>query len=352
MVAVGAGAWIWKTRAAPAATSPSAGSARPGGQGGSRPAPPPLDVSGVTVRTEAFAESIVANGTLRAEESIELQTEVNGKVVALNFEEGQRVTAGQVLVKIDDSTQQANLRRTQARRALAALREQRLARLVAEGGVSQLEFDQAQSEIAVIDAELEVLRAEIAKTEIRAPFDGVAGLRFISLGAYVNPATRIATLQGTARLKVDFSVPERYATLVSPGDPVRFTVAGTATPFTGQILAIEPRIDIATRSILLRALCNNPDGMLVPGSFARVEYTVQKSSEAVLVPAIALISGLEERFLFVVRDGVARRVTVTTGARTASRVQILEGLAPGDIVITSGVQQLRPGLPVKVRLDA
>ena len=335
----------WKSSSA-VASAPAPKAASPG----ARPAPAPLAVTGVVMQAEAFAESIVANGTLRAEEAVELQTEVNGKVVALNFNEGQPVTAGQVLVKIDDSTQQANLRRTQARRALASLREQRLARLVAEGGVSQLEFDEAQGELAVIDAELEVLRAEIAKTEIRAPFDGVAGLRFISVGAYVNPATRIATLQGTARLKVDFSVPERYAVLVAVGDPVTFTVAGAATPFSGEILAVEPRIDIATRSILLRALCNNPNGSLVPGSFARVEYTVRKNSEAILVPAIALISGLEERFVFVAREGVARRVLVIIGARTSSRVQILEGLAPGDVVITSGVQQLRPGLPVKVRL--
>ena len=304
------------------------------------------------VTPEPFAESIVANGTLRADESIELQTEVNGKVSEINFQEGQRVRAGDLLVKIDDSIQQASLRRSLARRALAGLREQRLARLVAEGGVSQLEFDESRGELAVIDAELEVLRAEIAKTEIRAPFDGVAGLRFISVGAYVNPAARIATLQSLARLKVDFSVPERYATLVRPGDPVRFTVAGGSGEYTGEIIAVEPRIEVATRSILLRALCDNPGGTLIPGTFARVEYTVQKTSEAILVPAIALISGLEERFLFVARDGVAIRVSVTIGARTASRVQILGSLAPGDVVITSGVQQLRPGLGVDARIDS
>lgn len=311
----------------------------------------PLFVSGVAAAAVPFDERIAANGTLRAEESIELQAEVNGKVIALNFTEGQRVDKGDLLVKIDDSTLQASMRRGIARRNLAKVREQRLANLITDGGVSQLSVDEAQGELAVIDAELDAIRAEIAKTEIRAPFDGVVGIRFISVGAYVNPSARIATLQGIARLKIDFSVPERYAAIVKPGDSIRFSVAGDPTLYTGEVYAVEPRIDVSTRSILLRALSNNPDGTLLPGNFARVEYTVQKNAAAFLVPSIALISGLEERFLFVARNGLAERIAVTVGARTSSQVQIREGLAPGDIVITTGVQQLRHGSPVTVTLE-
>lgn len=338
---VGGGVW-WMTRDTEA---PVAEAAPRGGRGGGA-----LTVSGVVLQPRPFTEIITASGTLRADEAIELQTEVNGKIVSLNFQEGQRVVAGQVLVKIDDSTQQASLRRIQARRALATLREQRLARLVAEGGVSQLEFDEAQGELAVIDAELEVLRADIAKTEIRAPFDGVAGLRFVSVGAYLNPTVRIATLQRLSSMKVDFSVPERHAPFVSPGTPVSFTVAGSSRTYVGEVVAVEPRIDIATRTILLRAVCSNPDLKLIPGLFARMELPINQTDAALLVPAISVLVGLEERFVFVARDGKAERVQVRTGTRTATEVHIVEGLAPGDVVLTSGVQQLRNGLPVRVVL--
>jgi membrane fusion protein (multidrug efflux system) len=308
----------------------------------------PLTVTGEVVAPVSFTETITANGTLRADEAVELQTEVNGKVASLNFVEGQRVNAGELLVKIDDASLRASLRRAEARRELAEIREKRLARLVAEGGVSKLEYDEAQGELAVLQTEIDIIRVELGKTSIRAPFDGVVGLRFVSTGAYVAPATRIATLQNLNNLKVDFSIPERYATFVKTGAPIRFTVAGSAATYTGVIAAVEPRIDVSTRTILLRALCSNPDLALIPGLFARVEFPVSKSEEALLVPAIAVVAGLEERFVFVARDGKAVRLRVKTGARTSTQVQVVEGLSPGDVLLTSGVQQLRAGMPVKV----
>ncbi len=309
---------------------------------------PALPVTGVTLESQLFKETITATGTLRADEAVEIQTEVNGKISAVRFQEGQLVKAGDVLVKIDDSTLQASLRRSEARRALAVFRERRLARLVAEGGVSRQEYDEASGELDVLLAEGDIIRADIAKTEIRAPFDGRIGLRFVSVGAYVNPTTRIATLQRLDQLKVDFSVPERYATRVRTGDPLQFTAAGSNTTYTAEVIAQEPRIDVATRTILIRALCRDPDPNLLPGLFARVSFTVSQAENALLVPAIAIIAGLDERFVFVARDGKALRVPVRVGARTATHVQIIEGLQPGETVLTSGVQQLRNGLPVRV----
>ena len=308
----------------------------------------PLSVSGVTLAAVPFTEIITANGSLRADEAVELQTEVNGKIASLNFVEGQRVKMGEVLVKIDDSSLQASLRRAEARRKLAEVREKRLARLVAEGGVSRLEYESASGELAVIETEIDIIRTDIAKTSIRAPFDGVVGLRFVSTGAYVAPATRIATLQNLNNIKVDFSIPERYATYVKPGAPITFVVAGSNATYKGTVDAIEPRIDVSTRTILLRAVCSNSDLALIPGLFARVEFSVNKSENALLVPAIAIINGLEERFVFVAREGKAARVRVRTGARTSSQVQVVDGLTAGDVVLTSGVQQLRAGLPVAV----
>lgn len=333
-----------------AARKPGAAPAAHATPPASRPAPAPLAVSGLAVLAQPFVETISANGTLRADEAVELQTEVNGKIAALNFAEGQRVRAGEVLVKIDDTSLQAGLRRAEARLALAQFREKRLARLVAEGGVSRLEYDEAKGELDVLQAEADIIRAEIAKTGIRAPFDGIVGLRFVSVGAYVNPATRIATLQNLHTMKVDFSVPERYAPFVKPGAPVEFTVAGSSTIYEAKVVAVEPRIDVATRTILLRAVCRNPDLALIPGLFARIDFAVNQAQDALLVPAIAVVAGLEERYVFVAREEKAVRVRVRTGARTATQVQILEGLSPGDVVLVSGVQQLRAGLPVKVKL--
>lgn len=324
--------------------------AKPAAAGGPARSGSGIPVTGVKLHSVPFSETISANGTLRAEESVEIQTEVNGKIAAINFTEGQRVKAGDILVKIDDSSLQANLRRAQARRELAGFREQRLARLVEEGDVSKQDYDEARGELAVLDAEVDFIRADIKKTEIRAPFDGVAGIRFVSVGAYVNPAARIATLQGITHLKVDFSIPERYAPRVKTGDPVRFTVAGSKQVYTGEVYAVEPRIEVATRSVLLRAICRNPDGSLLPGIFARVEYTVQQSQASLLVPAISILTGLEERHVFVEREGKAQRVKVITGARTTTQVQIVDGLKEGDVVLTSGVQQLRNGAAVKVKL--
>jgi membrane fusion protein (multidrug efflux system) len=336
---------LWKPWAAD--TSKAASSPSSGREPSSSSA---MKVEGVAVQPKAFVETIIASGTLRAEESIELQTEVTGKVAGLFFTDGEAVQQDAVLVKIDDSTLQANLKRSEARRALASLRERRLAEIVDQGAVSRLDYDESLAEISILDAEIELIRAEIRRTEIRAPFDGIVGVRFVSIGAYVNPATRIATLQGIDVLKLDFSIPERYAAMIKIGDPLQFSLASGDVTFTATVSAVEPRIDIVTRSVLVRAVCANIDGTLLPGAFARVEFTVARNESALLVPSLSVISGLEERTVYVAVDGLAQRRLVTTGARTTTHIQILEGLKAGEVVITSGIQQLRNGASISVNL--
>lgn len=308
----------------------------------------PLRVSAVTVQPAAFAETLTSTGTLLAEEAVELQAETNGKVVAILFTEGARVRKGDLLVKLNDADLSATRERARYRKELATLRERRIAQLLKQGVARQEEYDQALNELNVQDAEIELTEAQIAKTEIRAPFDGVVGLRYVSEGSYVNAATRIATLQRLDRLKVDFSIPEKYATRLRVGSPMAFAIAGSERRFQGQIYAFDPRIDTTTRTVLIRALCPNPDGRLLPGAFANVEVTLTQLSDALLVPAVAVIPGLHDKNVFVVRDGKAEQRAVQTGTRTQSTVHILSGLAPGDIVITSGLQQLRAGQAVTV----
>jgi len=310
-----------------------------------------LHVATFVVQPQPFDESIHATGTLLAEESVELQPEISGKVVAITFVEGGRVRKGELLVKLNDADLRATANRATYRKSLAQLRERRIAQLLKQGVARQEEYDMALSELNIQDAEIALIDAQIAKTEIRAPFDGVVGLRYVSEGAYVNATTRIATLQRVDKLKVDFAIPEKYIGRLRIGSPVTFSVAGREGRSDGEIYAFDPRIDSGTRMLLIRAVCRNPQGRLLPGTFANVALTLTQLSDALLIPAEAVIPGVDEKQVFVIDDGKAQRRVVETGTRTASVVHVLAGLAAGDVVITSGLQQLRAGQAV-VPLDA
>jgi membrane fusion protein (multidrug efflux system) len=172
------------------------------------------------------------------------------------------------------------------------------------------------------------------------------GLRYVSTGAFVNAATRVATLQRLDRLKIDFSIPEKYASRIKVGSPIEFSVAGGNRKYAGEIYAFDPRIDASTRTVLLRATSINQDGKLLPGAFANVALTLSTTDDAILIPSEAVIPGLTEKNVFLMADGKAIRRAVETGTRTESRIHILAGLQPGDVVITSGLQQLRDGQAV------
>jgi membrane fusion protein (multidrug efflux system) len=324
------------------------GAAADRGGGGKSGEKSVLRVSAVTLQPSSFAEVVTATGTLLAEEGIELQPETNGKIAAIHFREGSPVRKGDLLVKLNDADLRATLSRAKFRKELAMLREKRISQLLKQGVARQEEYDTALNELNVQDAEIELSQAQLAKTEIRAPFDGVIGLRFVSEGAFVNATTRIATLQRIDRLKVDFSVAEKYAARVRLGSPIRFTIAGGDREFGGEIYAFDPRIEAGTRTVLIRALCPNPHGRLLPGAFANVAVTLAQLNDALMVPAVAVIPGLNEKNVFVIKDGKAERRAVETGTRLESTVHVLSGLTAGDTVITSGLQQMRPGQAVSV----
>jgi membrane fusion protein (multidrug efflux system) len=303
-----------------------------------------LAVSTFVVKAAPFAEKLHATGTLRADEAVELQAETTGKIVSINFTEGARVRAGALLVKLNDADLRATLSRAQYRKQLAQLREKRIAQLLKQGVARLEEYDTALAELNVQDADIELTRAQIAKTEIRAPFDGIVGLRYVSDGAFITAATRVATLQRLDRLKIDFALPEKYAGRIRPKSLLTFTVAGGERRFEGEIYAQDPRIDAATRTVLVRAWCENPGARLLPGASARVELVMSELGAAILVPSVAVIPGLNELNVYVVGEGrKAERRAVEAGTRLESTVHILSGLVPGDVVITSGLQQMRPG---------
>ena len=308
----------------------------------------PLAVAGIVVEPQMLAEVVTSTGTLLAAEGVDLQAEVSGKIASINFVEGARVRSGDLLVKLNDADLLARRTAAEHELALAELRERRAADLLGRGFVIRDDYDSALRTVHVRRAEIAIIEAEIAKTEIRAPFDGFAGLRYVSAGAFVNASTRIATVQRIDMLKIDFAIPERYADKIEVGNPIAFTVAGRAQSFAGEVYAYDPRIDPETRTLLLRARCPNPGETLLPGAFANVHLELSAMPDAILVPAEALVPDFEAAYVFVAAGGAVERRRVVTGTRTARDVQILQGLARGDVVVTSGLQQLRDGAQVSV----
>ncbi len=313
---------------------------------------PKLQVRVHRVAPVELAERLATIGTVRANEEVGIVSEISGKIAAIYFDEGSQVAEGQLLLKIDDSELSAERQRAIYRVELAERAEARQQQLLDDGVISSETYDVALGELNVLRAELQLIEAQLLKTEIRAPFGGVIGLRWVSPGSYLSSQTRIAELQDLDPVKLDFSVPERYATLMQIGDEVSFTVEGIERAFHGTVYAIEPSIDAASRSLRMRARCPNTDGALLPGTFANVELAVRSVSDALTVPAIAVIPELGGKKVFVYRDGVAEPVPVTTGIRNESDVQVTSGLTDGDLVITSGILQLQPGLEVEIEDDA
>ena len=293
-----------------------------------------------------IAERLATIGTVRANESVDIVSEISGKIAAIHFDEGARVVPGQLLLKIDDSVLLAERQRALYRVELAERAEARQQQLLDDGVISSETYDVALGELNVLRAELQLIEAQLLKTEIRAPFGGVVGLRWVSPGSYLSSQTRIASLHDLDPVKLDFSVPERYSALMQIDDEISFTVEGVDRVFTGRVYAIEPSIDAASRSLRMRADCPNGDGLLLPGTFANVDLAVRSVADALTVPAIAVIPELGGKKVFVYRDGLAEPMTVTTGIRNESEVQITSGLNEGDLVIISGILQLQPGLAV------
>lgn len=307
-----------------------------------------LNVEAIQLQHESIDDKIFTSGTLQANEIVELSAEVSGKIVDIFFQEGRMVEEGQLLVKINDNELQAQKRRAELRLNLAEQREERQRRLLERGGISLEDYETTVNEVNVLRSEIDLIEAQIEKTEIRAPFDGVIGLKFVSVGSYISPQTRIASLNDIDPVKIEFSIPERYVTRVRTGDRIEFTVQGIDSVFTGEVYAVEPSIQTQTRTLRLRALSDNRDQLLVPGAFANIELILETVNEALMVPTVSVIPELNRQKVYLFKDGVVREQEVRTGIRMSEAVQIIDGLAPGDTVLTTGLLQVREGMPVEI----
>lgn len=308
-------------------------------------------VYGKVLQPREFADNLSLTGTLEANEQIEVRSEVSGVVEQINFEEGSTVSKGQALVKVNDIELRAELRKVQTAQGLSSENARRAKLLLEKEAISQEEYDVATADYKSAQAQVQLVQAQISKTTIRAPFSGKIGLRSISKGSYISPTTMIAKLVNTNQLKITFSIPEKYAQTMKVNQTLTFTTSGSKEVQNAKIYAIEPEIEIETRTLKIRAIADNKDGKLIPGTFANVSLPLAKLENALLVPTEALIPIQNGKKIFVSENGKAKEVIVETGARTDKDILITSGLKAGDTILTSGVMTLKNDSPVKVKLQ-
>ncbi|MBQ2367872.1 MAG: efflux RND transporter periplasmic adaptor subunit [Bacteroidaceae bacterium] len=309
-----------------------------------------LNVKAVVLSPTTISDEFFVSGSIIPDEEVDLSFETSGKIIDIFFKEGTRVSKGDLLAKINDAPLQAELKKLKAQLKLYTDRMYRQNALLEKEAVSQEAFQEAETNLATLQAEIDKVEANIEQTELRAPFDGIIGLRQVSQGTYASPTTTIARLTKTNPLKIDFAVPERYAGTLKSGTQLSFTVEGDLDEKKAKIYALDSHVNSDTRTFSVRALYDNSDGKLYPGRYVSIALTTQTFEETLAVPSQAIISemGIDKVFLY--KSGKAVPVEIKKGVRTESLVQVLEGITPGDTVITTGTMQLRTGQ--KVILDS
>ena len=306
---------------------------------------PPVVVDVLIAQKAHFPSSIEVNGETLSEEMIELHPEVNGRLTYLNMPDGATVQKGTVLAKINDADLQAQLEQQKVQLVLAIKTEQRLKELLTVNGINQSDYDAALSQVNIINANIKVLKTQIDKTVVRAAFGGKLGLRQVSPGAYVTPQTLLGTLSESDNIKIDFTVPEFYSSLVKVGNTVNIQTNESDDKQPAVISAIEPQINVATRNLKVRARMNN--AKINPGTFVKV--LLDKDEEGIVVPSDALIPDASSNQVVLIKKMKAVFVSVETGIRNADAVEITQGIIPGDTIVVSGVLFVRPNALVKVR---
>lgn len=319
----------------------------PPGSNGPR-ANQPINVQAYVVAPRTVIENIQVGGTLLANEATEIHPETSGRLTYLNVNEGRNVGRGALIGRIYDGDLQAQLKKLQVQLQMARQTQSRFGELLKVQGISQQEYDQAALQVNNIQADMEIIRAELSKTQIRAPFSGKLGLKNISPGAYVTPASVIATIQQVSQLKLDFTVPEKYSSEIKNGQYINFTVDGSDKKYAAKVMAVESSIAEATRSLQVRSIVQNNDGNLIPGSFAKVQLDFAPQENAIMVPAQAIIPQARGKKVIISQGGSPLFVDVTTGFRDSANVLVTSGLNIGDTVVVTGLLTIKPESKLKV----
>jgi membrane fusion protein (multidrug efflux system) len=310
-----------------------------------------LEVNALVVSLSSLDHAYSYTGTLLANEEIDLRPEISAKVTGILFKEGTQVRKGQHLVKMFDNDLQAQLKKNKLQIELAEKELVRKSELINFKGISKEEYEISENKLNTLKAEQDLLLAQISKTELNAPFSGVVGLRKVSEGSFVSNTTIITSIQQVDPIKVEFSVPEKFISSLTVGKDIEFTIEGLDDIFHANIYAMESKIDAATRSIRIRALCPNSELKLFPGSFASIKLNFTPMKECIIIPARSIFPVLNGEQVFVIRNGKAKPVSIKAGLRDGTKVEVLEGLAPNDTLVLSGLLQIKEGMPVKVKFE-
>ncbi|MBS1518820.1 MAG: efflux RND transporter periplasmic adaptor subunit [Bacteroidetes bacterium] len=308
----------------------------------------PVPANGFIVRSSELDNSIKVVGSVVANEEVDLRSELSKKITGIYFREGSFVPKGKLLFKLDDSDLEAQLNKLNIQLELIEKNLSRSKELYEKNLSTVEEYDNVLNEFDRINAEIDILNIQIDKTNITAPFSGIIGFKQVSAGSYVTPGVILASIQDIGRVKLDFSVPEKYISGFKTGQGITFRVEGNDDDFSGTISAFEPKLDGNTRTLTVRAVCQNPGRKLIPGTFANVELRLNSIDDAMLIPTQALIPKLKGHDVFVLKNGTAKLVDVQTGLRTEDQIQIVSGIQPGDTLLTTNILRLKDGAPVKI----
>lgn len=307
----------------------------------------PVDVYAAVL--ERVDNRLYASGTVVPNEEVELKAEIAGRLIKLNIREGAPVAKGQLIAKINDKDLRAQLVKLEYNAALTRNIEQRQKKLLTIEAISKEEYEIAVNNVQTLEADKELIMAQLEKTEIRAPFSGTIGLKSISEGAYLSPGSPVATLIQTNPVKIDFTIPEKYSKSIRLGSTIQLGLDDDNTNYSARIVALDPKVDEALRTQRVRAIMQNPGGTFVPGMFVKVQVDLTADSETIMIPTDAIVPVLKGKKVFVVRNGKAEEAMVTTGLRNDQRIQITDGLRAGDSLIITGIMALKPGVSVKVK---
>jgi membrane fusion protein (multidrug efflux system) len=308
---------------------------------------PSANVEGFVAKTSTVDNDLFVTGTIVANEAVDLRSEISGKVVAVYFKDGQQVKEGELLLKMEDADLKAQLRKVQAQIVLIKDKKDRYEKLFKIQGVSKEELDASSNELESLQADADVLNVQLKRTSLVAPFNGVIGLKNISIGAYISPQQIIASIQQINKVKIDFAVPEKYSSQVVKGSKINFFIDGSDDVFSADVLAAESSVDKSTRTLMLRALADNSSGKLKPGVFVKVTIKLATTNDALMLPSIAIVPILKGHQVFVSHEGVAAATKVHLGVRNDSTIQVIEGISAGDTIVTVGVMGVRDGTPLK-----
>lgn len=309
-----------------------------------------VNVNGILVSKSDLEEGLFAIGTVLANEEAELRPEISGKIINIFFKEGSRVQKGDLLVKLNDADYRAQLNKLESSLRLLNEKASRQTKLFELNGISRQEYDESLNQVDALKSDLQYIRAQIEKTEIRAPFSGQIGLKNISEGSYASVNFLIATMQQLNPVKIDFAIPEKYIDQVKSGKIITFTLEGDSTIHTAKVYAIEPKVESATRTLKMRALADNSENKIIPGSFARIKFSLNRTGQAILIPTQAIIPVLKGKKVMVAYNGMAISRNIITGIRKNNEIEVISGISPGDTVITSGIMSLRDSMHVTVKI--